>query len=106
MEKIPEYVKGNILPAENLNLLEITSFVTPPIGTNSLCLLLTDKLFSKKSSIVENAISARVLLNLQVPNKEDIEGLKIRAEDMKQNGYVSFIYIRKTTHYLILLNFT
>ena len=31
MEKIPEYVKGNILPAENLNFLEITSFVAPPI---------------------------------------------------------------------------
>ena len=57
MEKIPEYVKGNILPAENLNLLEITSFITPPIGTNSLCLLLTDELFSKKSSIVEKDIS-------------------------------------------------
>ena len=31
MEKIPEYVKGNILPAENLNFLEITSFIAPPI---------------------------------------------------------------------------
>ena len=34
MEKIPEYVNGNILPAENLNLLEITSFVAPPIASN------------------------------------------------------------------------
>ena len=34
VEKIPEYVKGNILPAENLNLLEITSFVAPPIASN------------------------------------------------------------------------
>ena len=31
MEKIPEYVKWNILPAENLNFLEITSFIAPPI---------------------------------------------------------------------------
>ena len=76
MEKIPEYVKGNILPAENLNLLEITSFVTPPIGTNSLCLLLTDELFLKKSSIVENAISARVLLNLQVQTRKILKGSK------------------------------
>ena len=37
MEKIPEYVKGNILPAENLNLLEITSFVAPPIASNPPC---------------------------------------------------------------------
>ena len=27
-------VKGNILPGENLNLLEITSFVAPPIASN------------------------------------------------------------------------
>ena len=33
MEKIPKYVKGNILPAENLNFLEITSFVAPPIAS-------------------------------------------------------------------------
>ena len=39
MEKIPEYVKGNILPAENLNFLEITSFVAPPIASNPPCLL-------------------------------------------------------------------
>ena len=37
MEKIPEYVKGNILPAENLNLLEITSFMAPPIALNPPC---------------------------------------------------------------------
>ena len=34
-----ENVKGNILPAENLNFLEITSFVAPPIASNPPCLL-------------------------------------------------------------------
>ena len=38
MENIPEYVKGNILPANNLNILEIISFATPPV-TNPPSLL-------------------------------------------------------------------
>jgi hypothetical protein len=92
MEKIPEYVKGNILPTESLNLLQITSFITPPITSNPPRLLLTEELFSKKSSMVENAVSARVLLRLPVPNQKDIDELKIRAEEAKQNGYISFIY--------------
>ena len=72
MEKIPEYVKGNILPSVSLNLLEITSFITPPITSNPPHLLLTtEELFSKKSSMVENAVSVCVLLRLQVPKKED-----------------------------------
>ena len=92
MENIPEYVKGNILPADTLNILEISSFVTPPITSNPPQLLLTEELFSKTSSVVENAVSARILLCLQVPKKEDIDGLRIKAGDAKRNGYVSFIY--------------
>ena len=92
MEQIPEYVKGNILPAESLNLLEISSFETPPITSNPPKLLLTEELFSKTSSVVENAVSARILLRLQVPKKEDIDGLRIKVGDAKQNRYVSFIY--------------
>ena len=62
MENLPEYVKANILPAESLNLLEIASFITPPITSNPPQLLPTEELFSKVSSMVENAVSARVLL--------------------------------------------
>jgi hypothetical protein len=92
MEKIPDYIKGNILPNDSLNVLEITSFVTPPITSNPPRLLHAEELFSKKKSMVENAVSARVLLQLQVPNKEDTDKLKIRVEEAKKNGYASFIY--------------
>ena len=92
MEKILEYVKGNILPNDSLDLLEITSFITPPITSNPPHLLLTEELFSKKSGMVKNAVSACVLLCLQVPKKEDTNELKIRVEEAKRNGYASFIY--------------
>ena len=37
MEKIPEYVKGNILPAENLNLLQIGNVKGWPWGLVGFC---------------------------------------------------------------------
>ena len=90
MENIPEYVKGNILPADMLNILEISFFVTPPITSNPPQLLPTEELFSKMSSMAENAVSACILLHLQVPRKEDIDGLRIKAGDVEQ---ICFIHL-------------
>ena len=55
-------------------------------------MLHTEELFSKKPSMVENPVSAHVLLHLPVLTKEDIDELKIRAKEANKNGYISFIY--------------
>jgi hypothetical protein len=91
MERIPEYIQGNLLPPDSLNVLEIISFATPPV-TNPPRLLLIEELFSKNASMVQNVVAARALLGLHVPNTEDIETLKTRALEAKQNGFISFLY--------------
>ena len=95
MENIPEYVKGNILPANNLNILEIISFATPPV-TNPPSLLCTEELFSRNTSMVQDVVAARILLGLHVPNLHDIEMLKVKTHEAKQKGYISFIYPAST----------
>jgi hypothetical protein len=90
MENIPEYAK-TILPPDNLNILEIVSFATPPI-TNPPNLLLNEDLFSKKPSVIQDATTARVLLSLCIPSTKDLQELKIRAYEAKRNGFISFFY--------------
>lgn len=91
MENIPEYVKGTILPPDNLNVLEIISIATPPV-TNPPALLLIENLFSKNSSVIQDATAARVLLGLSIPGTEDLQELKNRACEAKKNGCISFLY--------------
>jgi hypothetical protein len=91
MENIPAYVKGTILPPDNLNVLEIVSVATPPV-TNPPALLLIEELFSKNSSIIQDATAACILLGLCIPSTEDLQELKTRAYEAKRSGFISFFY--------------
>ena len=42
--------------------------------------------------MVQNVVAACTLLGLHVPNTEDIETLKTRALEAKQNDFISFLY--------------
>jgi hypothetical protein len=98
MENIPEYVKGTILPPDNLNVLELVSIATPPV-TNPPALLLIENLFSKNPSVIQDATAAHVLLGLSIPGTEVLQELKNRACEAKRNGFISFLYpVRSMTN--------
>ena len=92
MENIPAYVKKNILPADNLNVLDIISFPCPPITNPPQLLFGTTNLFSKNPSIVQDATAAHILLSLCIPDTKDLSKLKTKFLEAEQDGFVSFIY--------------
>jgi hypothetical protein len=92
MENIPAYVKENILPTDSLNVLNIISFPCPPFTNPPQLLLSVANLFSKNSSIVQDATAARVLLSLCIPDINDLSILKTKFLEAERDGFQSFIY--------------
>ena len=92
MENIPAYVKENILPADNLNVLAIISFPCPPITNPPQLLFSTTNLFLKNPSIVQDATAAHLLLSLCIPDTKDLSILKTKFLKAEQDRFMSFIY--------------
>jgi hypothetical protein len=82
----------NILPADNLNALDIISFPCPPITNPPQLLFGTTDLFSKNSNIVQDATTVCILLSLCIPDTNDLSILKTKFLKAERDGFLSFIY--------------
>jgi hypothetical protein len=64
----------------------------PPITNPPQLLLGVTDLFSKNSSIVQDAMATHVLLSLCIPDTNDLSILKTKFFEAERDGFLSFIY--------------
>ncbi|KAG6808132.1 hypothetical protein H0H92_005296 [Tricholoma furcatifolium] len=90
--EVPQYVYGNVLPHDTLNVLELLKFSTPKTAPGTLSTLDSPDIFSQAASLIDTATSARALLGLTMPCLPDVIHLEQRAEEAARSGYISFMY--------------